>query len=49
VRLPFFFDLSEAEQASVVEAVRSFEPARIKGLANLQRSLTEPEPVRQSL
>ena len=50
VRLPFYFDLSENDQARVIDAVRSFKPSRSEGIRNLQRSLAEqtPIPVRQS-
>jgi dTDP-4-amino-4,6-dideoxygalactose transaminase len=41
VRLPFYFDLSESDQARVIDAVRSFRPAASGGIRNLQRSLAE--------
>ena len=41
VRLPFYFDLSESEQARVIDAVRSFETSGSAGIRNLQRTLAE--------
>jgi dTDP-4-amino-4,6-dideoxygalactose transaminase len=49
VRLPFYFDLSESDQARVVDAVRSFEPAASTGIRNLQRSLAEQTPIPERL
>jgi len=45
VRLPFYFNLSEGDQARVIEAVRSFRPAGSKQIRNLQRSLAEQAPL----
>ena len=37
VRLPFYYDLSEADQTRVIQAVRSFQVQR------------RPEPIRETL
>ena len=49
VRLPFYFNLSEAEQAGVISAVRSFQPAGSRGIRNLQRSLAQQVPARETI
>jgi dTDP-4-amino-4,6-dideoxygalactose transaminase len=50
IRLPLYFDLSEAQQHSVIEAVRAFHPNAFS-LYNLQRALaaesvTDPVPAK---
>jgi dTDP-4-amino-4,6-dideoxygalactose transaminase len=49
VRLPFYFDLSESDQARVIDAVRSFKPAGSAGIRNLQRSLAEQTAARETI
>jgi dTDP-4-amino-4,6-dideoxygalactose transaminase len=49
VRLPFYFNLSEQEQARVIEAVLCFEPSGSAGIRNLQRSLADQVPRRETV
>jgi dTDP-4-amino-4,6-dideoxygalactose transaminase len=49
VRLPFYFNLSEQEQARVIDAVLCFEPAGSAGIRNLQRSLADQIPRRETV
>ena len=48
VRLPFYFDLSESDQARVIDAVRSFEPAG-SSIRNLRRSLADRASIRETV
>jgi hypothetical protein len=49
VRLPFYFNLSAAEQGRVIEAVLSFRPERSSGIRNLQQSLAEQVASRETI
>lgn len=41
IRLPLYYDLSETEQADVIEVVRAFRPGGVNGLLSLHRALAQ--------